>query len=550
MILKKILHLLLVSLFIFFSCSKEKSTKKRDGLTIYQEAQLSWVRNFNPLSPAGSARWPTSAGIYEPLFIYNSMTAKYVPWLATHYTWAKKNTVLTISIRKGVSWSDGEPFTAEDVAFTFNLKKKHRALDTRDSWGYLEEVISTSDTTVQFKFKRVFVPGFDAIATQSIVAEHQWSKVEDPVKFSNPDPIGTGPYTEIIRFGSQLWELGKNPNYWQSGRPFVKKLIFPTYPSNEQVTLALLSGELDWAGAFIPAVERVFVNKDPEHHRYWFPITGHTTFLHTNTKDPILKDVRVRKAISYAIDRELVVKVGMYNYTEPAHISGVSGQMSKWHSPSIKNIDDWTIYNIEKSNRLLDEAGFLKDSNNQRYKKDGSPLEFDIIIVSGWSDWIRSAQVVSENLKKVGIKAKVKTYDFGAWISRMQKGEFEMAIGWAEKGPTPYPLYKGMMSSEYLQPVGVTADVNWHRFSLASADSLFKEFERTSDKEEIKDIIYNLQSLFIEHAPSIPLFAEVSWAECNTKFFTNFPSAENPYATLSPNYSPENLFVLVNVKSR
>jgi peptide/nickel transport system substrate-binding protein len=106
------------------------------------------------------------------------------------------------------------------------------------------------------------------------------------------------------------------------------------------------------------------------------------------------------------------------------------------------------------------------------------------------------------------------------------------------------------MSSEYLQPVGVTADVNWHRFSLASADSLFKEFERTSDKEEIKDIIYNLQSLFIEHAPSIPLFAEVSWAECNTKFFTNFPSAENPYATLSPNYSPENLFVLVNVKSR
>ena len=545
----KLSHIFFVVSFVLFSCEKKQS-QKRDGLTIYQEAQLSWVRNFNPLSPAGSARWPTSAGIYEPLFIYNSITAEFVPWLATQYEWNKNNTVLMMSTRNGVSWSDGEPFTAKDVAYTFNLKKKHRALDTRDSWGYLKEVTATSDTSLRFIFQRVYVPGFDAIASQSIIPKHIWKDVDDPVKFSNPDPVGTGPFTEIIRFGSQLWELGKNSNYWQTGKPFIDKLIFPAYPSNEQVTLALLSGELDWAGAFIPAVERVFVSKDPEHHHYWFPLTGHTTFLHTNTMDPILKDVRVRKAISYAIDRELVVKIGMYDYTEPAHVSGVSGQMSKWHSPLLKIENDWTIYDVKKANTLLDDAGLMKDRHGQRYKKDGNPLEFDIIIVSGWSDWIRSAQVICQNLKKVGIKAKVKTYDFGAWISRMQKGEFEMAIGWAEKGPTPYPLYKGMMSSEYFQPIGQTADVNWHRFSLPSADSLFKKFEQTSYKQEIKNIIYELQYLFIEHAPSIPLFAEPSWAECNTKYFTNFPSKENPYGTLSPNYAPENLFVLLNVQNR
>ena len=132
----------------------------------------------------------------------------------------------------------------------------------------------------------------------------------------------------------------------------------------------------------------------------------------------------------------------------------------------------------------------------------------------------------------------------------MQKGEFELAIGWAEKGTTPYALYKGMMSSEYLQPIGETADVNWHRFSVASADSLFRKYEQTSDQNEITEIIYELQHLFIEHAPSLPLFAEASWAECNTKYFTNFPSKENPYATLSPNYPPENLLVLVNLKRR
>jgi len=548
MILKNLSYLTLISLFILVGCENSNEIKKRDGLIVYQEAQISWVRNFNPLSPAGSARWPTSSGIYEPLFIYNSMTGKYVPWLGLDYTWEKGNKVLKMLIRDGVNWSDGEPFSAEDVAFTFNIKRKHRALDTRDSWGYLEEVVAVSDTIVRFEFKRVYVPGFDALATQSIVAKHIWNTIDDPVKYSNPNPVGTGPFTEIIRFDSQLWELGKNPNYWQKGKPHINKLIFPTYPSNEQVTLALLSGNLDWAGAFIPAVDRVFVSKDTEHHKYWFPLTGHTTFLHTNTKDPILSDVRVRKAISYAIDRELVVKVGMYNYTEPANISGVSGPMSKWHSPYLNQREDWTVYNPVKANMLLDNAGFIKDDTGLRYMQDGHPLELDIIIVSGWSDWIRSAQVVSQNLKNVGINAKVKTYDFGAWISRMQKGEFELAIGWAEKGTTPYALYRGMMSSEYLQPIGEIADVNWHRFGLAPADSLFREYEQTSNQNEITEIIYELQHLFIEHAPSLPLFAEASWAECNTKYFSNFPSKENPYATLSPNYPPENLLVLVNLK--
>jgi len=550
MIIKNLSYTILISLFILVGCKNSNELKKRDGLKVYQEAQISWVRNFNPLSPAGSARWPTSSGIYEPLFIYNSMTGEYVPWLGLDYTWEKGNKVLKMLIRNDVKWSDGEPFSAEDVAFTFNIKRKHRALDTRDSWGYLKEVIAVSDTIVRFEFKRIYVPGFDALATQSIVAKHIWNTIDDPVKYSNPNPIGTGPFTEIIRFDSQLWELGKNPNYWQKGKPQINKLIFPTYPSNEQVTLALLSGNLDWAGAFIPAVDRVFVSKDTEHHKYWFPLTGHTTFLHTNTKDPILSDVKVRKAISYAIDRELVVKVGMYNYTEPAHVSGVSGPMSKWHSPYLNQREDWTVYDPVKANMLLDNAGFIKDETGQRYTQDGNPLEFDIIIVSGWSDWIRSAQVVSQNLKNVGIKAKVKTYDFGAWISRMQKGEFELAIGWAEKGTTPYALYRGMMSSEYLQPIGETADVNWHRFGLASADSLFRKYEQTSDQNEITEIIYELQHLFIEHAPSLPLFAEASWAECNTKYFTNFPSKENPYATLSPNYPPENLLVLVNLKRR
>ena len=91
-------------------------------MTISKEQTQSWVRNFNPLAPGANARWPSVAGIYEPLFIYNSMQSKVVPWLGVGYEWKEQNKILIIETRDGVKWSDGKPFSAYDVEFTFNLK--------------------------------------------------------------------------------------------------------------------------------------------------------------------------------------------------------------------------------------------------------------------------------------------------------------------------------------------------------------------------------------------------------------------------------------------
>ena len=538
----------LLAILILFSCENQTG-RDTEGLIIYQENQISWVRNFEPLNPVSVCRWPTRGAIYETLFLYNPIKIDWTPWLATDYSWQNNNKKLLLTIRSGVKWSDGQPFSAHDVAYTFNLTKEFPALDTRNYWDYLESVIAISDTEIEVNFKRIYVPGFDAIAGTHIVPKHIWVKLEDPLTFDNPNPVGTGPFTEILRFNSQIWELGKNPNYWQTGKPYIEKLIFPTFSNNEQTTLALLSGNLDYAGAFIPAIDRIYVDKDPEHHHYWFRNTGHSTFLHTNTKDPVLSNVSIRKAISYAINREQVVKVGMYNYTTPAHVTSLAGSMAIWHSPEIMDKENWVAFNPNKANMLLDSAGFEWKNEEERVSPDGSPLEFNIIVVSGWSDWVRSAQVITQNLKEVGIKTSVRTYDFGAWIARMQKGDFEMAIGWADKGSTPYNFFKSMMFSGYVKPIGEIADLNWHRFGLEEADVLFKEFEQTSDEERIKNIISKLQHLFIENAPGIPLFAELSWAEYNSKYFTGFPNEQNPYGPLSPN-EPGFIFTLLNVKKR
>ena len=99
------------------------------------------------------------------------------------------------------------------------------------------------------------------------------------------------------------------------------------------------------------------------------------------------------------------------------HLTFHEGIFLQIFHQGINEKENWTAFNLEKANALLDNAGYEWKNKKGRVKKDGTPIEFDIIVVSGWSDWVRSAQVISQNLRKVGIKANVRTYDFGDWIN-------------------------------------------------------------------------------------------------------------------------------------
>ncbi|WP_257446158.1 ABC transporter substrate-binding protein [Archangium lipolyticum] len=530
--------------------AKTEAAAKATALTIIQEQQASWIRNFNPLIAPSNARWPTRSGIYEPLMIYNTIKGEMVPWLALKHEWSPDNKTLTLTLRPGVKWSDGQPFTAKDVAFTFELLKKHKALDFSAVWAFLEGVQAKDDATVEFTLARPFVPGLLYIAHQPIVPEHKWKDIADPVIFKNETPVATGPFTEVKVFQNQIFELGRNPHYWQQGKPAVESLRFPAYPGNDQANLALLTGELDWAGSFVPDIERVFVSKDKENNHYWFPLVGNTTTLYVNTTKKPFDDVRVRKAISMAIDRDQIVKVAMYGYTKPSDATCLSETHDKWRNPEAVAAGDWTKLDVAKANALLDEAGFKRGEGGVRVGPDKKPLRFEVNVVTGWSDWVRAAQIITQNLKQIGIDATLKTYDFSPYFERIQKGEYDMSMGWTSDEPTPYYVYRDLMSSETLKPTGEIALRNWNRFSNKEADELLKAFEATNDAEEQKKIAHQLQMIFVKYAPVIPLFPGPSWGEYSTRRFTNFPNKDNPYAKLTPNSLPENLFVLVEVKPK
>lgn len=529
-------------------CVRDRREPAPGVLTVSVKQEASWVRNFNPLST--SSRWAARCAMYEPMLIFNVMSGDYEPWLATDYAFEDDNLTLRFTLREGVEWSDGSPLVPQDVVTTFRLLRDHAALDLKGVWKFLVSVEADGERDVVVRFKRVYVPGLADVAQQPIVPDHIWREIDDPVIFANPEPVGTGPFTEVRVFKNQIFELDRNPRYWQPGKPAIRTLRFPAFPGNEQANMALVNGEVDWAANFVPAIDRVFVAKDPEHHEYWFPLVGSTIFLYANTRRPPFDQIDVRKAISLALDRERIVEVAMFNYTVPADPTGLSDAFSAWRDPDAQARADWVAYDPARARELLDGAGIVVGDRGVRRSSDGDEMSFEILVVGGWSDWVRAAQVSARQLREIGIDAKVRLYDFPAWFDRVQNGNFDLAVGWSYEGPTPYIFYRWLIGSQTVKPIGVPTRGNWHRFSSAAADEALAAMETTTDPASQRRAAAQLQRVFAETAPAVPLFPGPAWGVFNTRRFVDFPSAENPYASSSPNAEPGCLVPMTRIRPR
>lgn len=542
---------LLVALALFLLSCKRDAKPREEGVgVIIPVLRTTFVRNFNPFFES-QALWPTTAGIYEPTIIFNRATGQFVPWLAEEWHWEDENKRLVLKIRQGVKWADGRNLTPADVVFTFELMKKHEALDQSLVWKHLKGIKAVGQE-VHFQFPYPFTtPVLFMIGRQPIVPEHIWRTVKDPIRFANAEPIGSGPFNRVLSFKSQMYEIGANPNYWQPNKPGLKKFRLPAIGGNEAQALALIGGEIDWAAAFIPAIDRIFVGKDPENHGYHFPSLEGTVMLYANTTKPPFDQVDVRKALSYAIDRDTIVRIAMQGYTRPADATALSDVYAKYHDPKVLEEEgDWTKFDPKKAAALLDAAGLKIGKKGFRTMPDGSPLELDLNCVVGWSDWIIAAEIIVKNLRKVGLDANLRTYAFGAWFNKLEMGSFQLSMSWSDGAATPWSFYQRQMSKDTYIPLGKRADSNWQRFKSEKADTLLAAFAATTNEKEQMRLASELQREFVRQAPAIPLFPGPTWGEYNQKHIVGFPTKDNSYAALAPYKAPGQLLTMVELRPR
>jgi len=508
-------------------------------LTLGEQSMPTFTRNFNPFLT--NSLPGTLNLIHEPLMIYNSVKGELVPWLATDYKWSEDLKTLTFTLRDGVKWSDGQAFTANDVAFTFNLLKTKPGVNSAalsalvGDKAYIDSITAPDAKTVEFKFKDVYTPGLYELITQNIVPEHVWKDVADVVAYTNDNPVGTGPFTQVTNFGAQAYEVDKNPNYWQPGKPAFKGIVWKAFADANAASLAMANGEIDWSNYAIQDPAQNYVAKDQANRYFIFEEGPNMAILAMNIGRKPFDDPNVRQALSMAINREQVVTIGEAGVVAPADITGLTNNYAAWKVSDPASLGDWATYNVDKANELLDAAGLKKGADGIRVTADGKPMKYSVMVLPA-PNWLADLQIAAENLKEVGVELAVQPNpNFPEWLMAQKTGNYDMLFSIIDGNATPYRFYRMTMASDLLTPEGVPAEGNYTRYAGGKADDLLKQFASSTDLDSQKKVADALQKVFAAEIPAVPFVPLGGMGLVNTTRFTGFPTQDNYYASVQPN---------------
>ncbi len=520
-----------------------------NSVTISDEFGETWNCQFNPYN---SSDLNFSFGtIYEELVYQDVLkSGAPTPWLASKWAWSNGNKTLTFTIRKGVTWSSGKPFSAKDVLFSFELLKKYPALDLNSDWSVLKSVSLSGSDQVVFQFKTAAVPYFYYIAGETpIVPQYIWASVKNPVTYLDQHPIGTGPFTLHSCSGANI-QYKKNPHYWQPGLPKIETVNFPSYLSNTPANQDLANGTDQWGSQFIPNIKSVYLSANPKNYHYWFePVANVSIFI--NLKNSILSNVAVRQAMAYAINRPQVSKIGEYGYEPPANQTGiVKPTFSSWYDSSLASqYGNAYAYDPHKAISILQAAGYTKNSSGI-FQKNGHPLSFTIVNNGGYSDWVAAVNVIQSDLKAVGIQLKPENLSNTTWTSDVLDGNYQLAYDAETGGPGPYYELRQWLFSPNTAPIGKSAATDWERYSNPATDSLIRQYAATTSSTTQHQIVDQLEKVMLADVPVIPVTEEVDWYQYDTQHLGGWVTPQNPYAQPAQYATPDWGVVLLHLYSK
>jgi peptide/nickel transport system substrate-binding protein len=526
------------------SSTGKAATTASSTLTIDNENGALWSCQFNPYN--GADQFLTVGFDYEPLAFVNPLQAgKTTPMLATSWAWGAGNKSLTFQIRQGVTFSNGEAMTAADVAYTFNLLKKNTAMDIPGVWSVLSSVTATGKYTVTMDFSQVAVPYFYYIADQVPILPMQvWSKISSPATNPVTQPIGTGPYV-MSKCSPENITYTANPHYWQSGLPKVKTIQYPAYTTNTTANNDLANGQAQWGSQYVPSIQSFYLDKSPNYH-YWFPPTVNISLI-PNLTNPLLSNPKVRQAMSYAINRTQVSSIGESGYEPPANQTGVVTPTFNSYESSAA-VSAWgTGYDPAKATQLLNQAGFHMQGGVMT-NAAGQKLQFTVINVGGFSDWVASMQVIQQDLKAVGIiitpnNLATNDFDTDVYTGRYQLAYYDQQVF----GPSPYYELNNWLNSADTAPIGQTAGSNYERYKNPATDALLAQYEQTTSTATQQSILNQIQQVMVTDVPVIPVVEEVDWFQYDTGAFSGWPTPSNPYAQPAAYNYPDNEQVLLKL---
>ena len=468
--------------------------------------------------------------IYEPVGIVNVVNPsdEVRPWLASEITWSEDYTSVTLTTREGVKWSDGEDLTADDIAYSYQIlvdtpELNTAALDIQD--------VTVDGDTVTVTFGTPMFAKQDKVLHRFVVPKHVWEGVADPTTETNPDPVGTGPYT-LTSFSTESVQLDARDDYW-GGELAVPTLYYVSYNDNSALTTALANGDADWAQAFLPNVQSAFVDKDPEHNVYWAPAGLGIDAMFVNTTKKPFDDVAFRQAVNMVIDREQHQQIARESGVPL--LTSVTGLPTPAGDPFISDefVGEEYEVDVDGAKKVLTDAGYTFDGDTL-VDPDGEPVTFQLSVPQGWNDYVTGISLIAESVKAIGVEASVDTPDSDSWWAAKGTGDFDAILHWTETGATPYDIYSDTMDARWLKPIGEAADYNFGRFDSPEATAALDAYLAATTDEDRATAIAEAQKIFVDQVPVMPIGTRPFITEFNTRNYVGWPSDDDPYINADP----------------
>jgi peptide/nickel transport system substrate-binding protein len=504
------------------------------GDTLYTSGkQWGPYTGFNPLR-TGDYSTGTLGLLYETLFRYDPLKDQFIPWLATNGKWVGRNYVMTI--RPGVKWNDGKPFTAADVKFTFNTGKLTGS-EYSTMWKTGLSSITSKGNVVTFHFStRPNYQDWDTtLYNLAIVPQHVWSQYSaTDITTGNADNafVGTGPFTYGAgKGGSQTLQWNRRSGWWAEklGYHMPMKYIVDIHNTSNTASLQnFLQSKIDLSNNFFPGIDKQIGGKVQTYYaKAPYMLSANTAWLIPNTTKAPTSDRAFRRALAMSINVNRIVTADYGNIVSKANPTGLLPNWSKWiDQAQAKKLG--FKYNVAGAKALLAANGY-KDTDGDGYveNRGGGNINLRLIVPNGWSDWQTAIQIIADSAKDAGIKITPAYPDYNSLVDERNSGKFELVIANDKQiGNTPYSYY------DYLFHLPIAENqtfANYSRFTQAGAApwalTLKLNKVKSSNVVQMKKLNSQIQKYILDYLPAIPLWYNGMWAQYNTEVWTSFPRA-------------------------
>jgi peptide/nickel transport system substrate-binding protein len=549
-----ILAILVVLLLTVVSATviAQDDVAREDTVIFDYDRTIADPENFNPFTADGRNNRGNGAhqAMWEPLFILNYTTGEIDPWLGLSMESNDTLDVWTLTLREGVTWSDGEAFNADDVVYTVEMLASEAGSTLPGSegiGGVVDSVEKVDDLTVQFNLQgpnpRFQLDFFSVRSTNSvlIMPEHIWAG-EDPTTFTfyaedGSMPIGTGPYT-LTSAETNRWVWDRNDDWWGvaagfNDLPEPLRLVWLSVGTEDNRVQLISNNETDAANNVSLAAFEVIQSRNPN-------VIAWETDLPYSWSDPCPRQLdfnttvapwdnpNMREALSLIIDRQEIVDFAYEGTTIPSNTMFVEyGAMAPFIDAIVEaGLGTSATAEVEAAQALLEAEGYTLDGDF--YEKDGETLAVEILVNNASTEYTSTVEVIVGQLQDAGIDAFSRPVDNGTfWGQAAPDSDYEVAYGWLSCGSVnePFASMARYATEGRFNNTGMWSGEGYEAYSTIVNDI----GTRPLDDADIPSLVAEAYTYVDAETPIVPLVQATKLLPFNTTYWTGWPTAENAY---------------------